>query len=80
MKKPTLAKFVRRGLKAGNHEFTKLEIQDGVQFRFESGAILNVYDSGRTLWQGGCEDRDKELDVVLAGAKRALRGPGLFGQ
>jgi hypothetical protein len=79
MKPITLAKLIRRGLQADGHSFERTKIQHGVQFRFECGAILNVFGTGKIQWQGAHEHRDKGIDRVISEAQRALRGPGLFG-
>jgi predicted nucleotide-binding protein len=46
-------------LQAHNVAFTAKDIPHGRQFRLKDGAIANVYDSGKIVWQG------KETDAVL---------------
>ncbi len=76
----TLAQRINRRLRKQGYEFGKRELQHGWQFRFEGGVILIVFNTGTTQWQGACDDRDEELDGVVAEARAALLGPGLFGR
>jgi predicted nucleotide-binding protein len=46
-------------LQAHNIGFAAKDIPHGRQFRLSDGAIANVYDSGKVVWQG------KDTDVVL---------------
>jgi predicted nucleotide-binding protein len=55
---------IQEVLKAQNISFTVSNLQHGRQFRFEDGAILASYNSGKIVWQGKnsvTADRVKEL-------------------
>jgi predicted nucleotide-binding protein len=39
-------------LEANNVGFTAKDMEYGRQFRFEDGAVANVYSSGKVVWQG----------------------------
>jgi|SRR6185437_12187525 len=53
-------------LRANNIGFEAKAIQNGTQFRLADGAIANVYDSGKVVWQG--------KDTDLAARVKALCG------
>jgi hypothetical protein len=73
-----LAKLVNKKLRKNGYDFTAKRIQHAVQFRFETGAILNLFDTGTVFWQGDYERRDDRIELLIAAAKRATRKPGLF--
>lgn len=74
MKKPNLAKVIKKELRALGYEFELTKINHGVQFRFYGGIILNVFDTGTTNWQGKRENRDDELDGIVERATIAWKG------
>ena len=58
---------VQEILTAHNISFRVSDIQHGRQFRFDDGAILSSYDSGKIVWQG--------KDTAIADRVKKLLGP-----
>lgn len=61
-------------LSANNVGFSAKDIPHGRQFRFEDGAIANVYNSGKINWQGK-ETPTVERITALCGLHRRRNLP-----
>jgi predicted nucleotide-binding protein len=57
---------VQEVLTGQNIGFTASDIPHGRQFRFEDGAILNSYNSGKLVWQGRKTEITDRVQILLA--------------
>jgi predicted nucleotide-binding protein len=53
-------------LKSENISFRASDIPHGRQFRFDDGAILNVYQSGKSVWQGKQTTTANRVQILLS--------------
>lgn len=69
---------MRQVLEANNVGFTATDMEHCRQFRFDGGAIANVYHSGKTVWQGKKNPELVEKIASLCGEKPAA-APAVAG-
>jgi predicted nucleotide-binding protein len=60
-------------LKSENIGFKTSDIPHGRQFRFDDGAILNVYESGKLVWQGKQTTTADRVQILLLRDSSTLR-------
>jgi predicted nucleotide-binding protein len=62
-------------LQAQNIGFVAKDISHGRQFRLADGAIANVYDSGKVVWQGKETDTALKVKGLCGGAALTVSAP-----
>jgi predicted nucleotide-binding protein len=55
-------------LEASNVGFSAKEMPHGRQFRFQDGAIANVYNSGKIIWQGKTTETTEKVSALCGQA------------
>ncbi|UJX42961.1 nucleotide-binding protein [Desulfovibrio sp. JY] len=53
-------------LRENSIQFERRDIQHGVQFRFPDGAILNVFDTGKTHWAGKPTSTKEKIEKLIS--------------